>query len=589
MREAVSRRVPAIRSGAFVAAFGPHVALGGYLAFVPDRTLFTATQVAVVAHVVLALVTLPILSYWLVRHIGTRLGTRSVGVTERPAVTRAVRLALTAGALAAFATGLVLLGSGDGMPAATWHRWAGLLAVVPFVAHLAVERGRAQAVALASSLAVMAVVFGLAWLLIPAAPASPASPAFAARTRANAGYDQARWCGECHTGVFAEWSRSTHSRSLQIPSVLADFTGSRSRLPLQQFDSDLAHATPNDGPPCVHCHMPTSFYGDDPAAILSAPAPARDGVTCSFCHTLRGVNEVPRGANGSPQLAFYVSAPDTVRRYLGQNARNPALRAMGNLLIRWRPAMHRRDYHVPFLNTAAACLGCHGINPRTTYADWEHSSYATDDPRTETTCQDCHMVRAMTGRPVREPGTLVPWGPERPQRRTHFFLGGNVQAPEQLNDRGFARREHAFVDRALRLVIESAAVRGGVVRLVARVYNDRIGHAFPGMETSQRIAWIEVQLRDADGQVLYTSPRPEMDPARDAPRRDTPSPVMYRDRERRGETPIDTTVPAHGSQLYVTEIPWDHARATPVSLSARVRNSFDPEPIAQADGAITPP
>ncbi len=129
-REPPPRRAPAIRSGAFVAAFAPHVVLGSYLAFVPDRTLFTATQVATLAHVTLALVTLPMLSYWVIQHVRARLGVRSAGVADRPAVTRAVRLALTVAAAAAIGTGLDLLGSGDGMPSANWHRWAGLLAII---------------------------------------------------------------------------------------------------------------------------------------------------------------------------------------------------------------------------------------------------------------------------------------------------------------------------------------------------------------------------------------------------------------------------------------------------------------------------
>ena len=580
--EALSRR--ARRSRAFVWAFGPHVVLGSYLAFVPDHALFTATQVAVVVHVLLALVTLPVLALWFAGHVRAGFGARSVGVPGRPRVTRAARIALTVAALAAVATGLRLLPAGDGMPAAAWHRWAGLLAVGPFLAHLAVERGRAQAMALARLLAAMAVALTVARLVLPAPTGAPETPAFAVRVRANAGYDPAAWCGECHTAVYAEWSRSTHARSLQIPSVRADFTETQGRVPLRDYDSDLAHARLDQSQPCVHCHMPTSFYGDDAAPVLRAPAPTRDGVTCSFCHTLRGVNDARGRPDAPTRQAFYVSAPETVRRYLGQGARQPWLRALGNRLIRWRPEMHRRDYHVPFLDTANACVGCHGINPATTYADWERSAYATGDPGTETRCQDCHMARAMTTGPVREPGRLVPWGPVRPQRRSHFFLGGNVQAPAQLNDRSLARREHAFAEGALRITVAEATLRGARLRVAGRVFNDRIGHSFPGMESSQRLAWVEVRLRDAGGWVTWASPQPGLDGA--TPRRDGASPVLYRDPPRPGQDPVDTTVPARGSQGYETDLPLPAGFAAPVSVVVVVRNTFDPQPLAQAERAV---
>src|SRR5206468_610497 len=139
-------------------------------------------------------------------------------------------------------------------------------------------------------------------------------------------------------------------------------------------DSDLDLSGEKGGSHCIQCHGPSSFYGKNRRPVLEDAALETQGIGCGFCHTLRG--------RGNDRI--YLSAPETVARYLGQNSPTVLLRELGDLLIRWRPEVHRRDYHVPYLDRAAVCAGCHFES----YQSWRASPYAgtaatksTDDPK----------------------------------------------------------------------------------------------------------------------------------------------------------------------------------------------------------------
>jgi hypothetical protein len=281
---------------------------------------------------------------------------------------------------------------------------------------------------------------------------------------------------------------------------------------------------------------------------------------------------------------LYVSAPETVRRYIGQGAANPAARVIGDYLIRWRPAVHRSDYHSPFLNTSQVCQGCHGVSfdapetPHKTYPDWEASPYNTKDPSARVECQDCHMVREMTGGPVREPDRLVPWGPVRAQRRSHLFLGGNARANTLFQDADVAVRQRDLARRALRMTLDSATVENDRVRARVTVSNERIGHAFPAMETVQRFAFVRVAAFDSNGRLIVESPTPTAELTDD-----TGSPVLFRFVDQRSlRIYRDTTVPARQSRSYeaFVDLP---AGAPPVArVEAWLGHNFDPEPFLVA-------
>jgi hypothetical protein len=291
---------------------------------------------------------------------------------------------------------------------------------------------------------------------------------------------------------------------------------------------------------------------------------------------------------------LYVSAPETVRRYLGQAASNPVARLVGDYLIRWRPAVHRSDYHSRFLDTSQVCQGCHGVSfdapetPHKTYPDWEASAYNAKDARARVECQDCHMVRELTGQPVREPDRLVPWGPVRAQRRSHLFLGGNAAANTLFQDADVAALQRELARRALRLTLDSATVENDRVRARVTLTNERIGHAFPAMETVQRFAFVRVAAFDSNGGLIVESPKPSPELTDDSG-----SPVLFRFVDQRTlRIHRDTTVPAREARSYEAFVDLPAGAAPVARVEARLGHNFDPEPFLVAavslDGAPAP-
>lgn len=574
----------------------PQLGAGLWLALVPDGAVFVLTQAVTLAHVVASLALLPPLGWLVVRHARALLPQ----LVRWPQ--RFVVLGLLLALIGAVATGFACLGEGQGMPAARAHAITAALLVAPLLLHLSQGQRQRLAMAIGVGLAASAAAFAGLGKLVPSGPAP--APAFAYATRSTELYDPAHWCGECHGEIYAEWHRSAHARTLGIPLVRREIgkVPHLTQLDLANFGeiarapADHASGARIDGAfpfeSCTNCHSPTSFYGDDPRSITESAPPSRDGVTCSFCHTLRDVRPagdlaaVVQQAAGHPQSApviaaipLYVSAPETVRRYLGQASAQPALRWLGNALIRWRPEVHRRDHHAPLLDRSEACSGCHGAAgnspdlPVRTYADWQTSPYAGR----ATECQDCHMARRIGQDPVKEPGSLVDWGPVRPQRRSHLFLGGNVKASETYRDRDLARLEHEFGVGAVSVRVQAKRGAAGV-EVEAKVRNERAGHLFPSVDSNIRYAWVRIAVTDAQGKVLA-----ETSPPREGPLHESET-ILFRCLDGDFGKRCDSAVPPLGERTVRITLPAAAERAAEVR--AGVFQLFDPQPLAEAAAPV---
>ncbi len=591
-----------------LALLAPHVAMGGWLLIVPDHVAFTTTQWIVLAHVVLGLIGTPIVVIWAYRHIN-----QARSRTQRTAPVLTVRWLLTIGIILAFLSGFTSISSGQGMPMAQVHATASVALAAILVLHLMLERRMIVAWSVAGVLSVSVMVVLGVREQIQADVRDPVSPDFAFQVREMGLYDKAAWCGSCHVQNYAEWFLSTHGRSVDIPDLKRDLTENPG---LQRVDLELvglaAHAEPGSsdaqqapGVPmqCPMCHAPFTYYTDDRVPMLESKGMVHEGISCSFCHTVRGIKEIPPGTNeaarefiggmqrgelkledvdlGGQLLStpFYISAPETVRRYIGQASSNPIARWIGDYLITWRPEMHRRDYHSPFMDGSEMCRGCHGAAttaheaPDKTYPDWQASDYGSGERNERVECQDCHMVGEMTGGRVKEPGRLVPWGPVRPQRRSHLFLGGNAAASLRFGSPDTAEKQRDLGRRGVRLTVEDAAVEGGRLRARVTLKNEAVGHYFPAYESLFRFAYIRLVAIDDAGNVIAEGPRPDS-----ANAEALGTPVFYRwvDQKRLTITK-DTTIAPHESRTVEAWVDLPEGAPVVSRLEARLGHSFDPE------------
>jgi hypothetical protein len=564
-----SSRSPRIEAGRGAATLlFPQVVLGTFLAFVPDNVLFVGTEIATLLHVLLGALTLPLIVVLGFRH-GRRL---APALQSRPL--RLVTAVFVGTVVAACASGVAVTFAYGRMPAQI-HAVLGIALALPMALHLLFARRRGLGIAAVLLFAVS--IAGVVWTRSrpPQEPVEPLSPEFAYQLRPAAAYDDSKWCGECHHAEYDSWARSMHARTLEVRDVFKNYVSDSDQRGhrLTEVQAILDGSLHLDGLPnnvrsldaCVSCHAPTAYYADA-AEPLEEHASA-GGIGCAFCHTIRGVKQGHRMSDAFVGLlrgksdfdakgvfasrVDYVSAPETVRRYLFQDSGNGLARRIGDSLIRWRPSMHSRDYGAPLLREDSVCRSCHVFAWTTST---ESLNVLAPDPRTprslgpranERACSDCHM-RDANGSP--------------PHGLSHLFLGGNAKAAAQLGDGALAGAEHDYGLEGPTIRVTGATLRDGALYVSLDVQS-RLPHAFPTTTGESRVGWVRVFALDAQGATVA-------------------------DTQAEGFVPEGLVVPAYDrlepyeTRSFSTTLAL--TKGLPVKVVAELYHSFDKAPIAQA-------
>jgi hypothetical protein len=302
-------------------------------------------------------------------------------------------------------------------------------------------------------------------------------------------YNEAASCATCHEAQEHEWKGSIHSRSHQdgIYKAFADLAREEGGDKLYVF--------------CSSCHAP--------AAVATGEIPGKpggkhtfltdEGVTCDVCHSVKDVRKIHQngGANGSIVL------DDSDNRY--GPFQNPST----------------NDAHTSVyseLHTKAQfCSACHtlthpynGTVIENTFQEWEKGPLAQNGVQ----CQDCHMrtvaqavMVAKTLAPIPSPGKVCDDCPQRPDVHAHLFTGGSVNRELNGTDELHATEAQQRLQTAARIAIRTPEklTAGGTTKITVDVSNESAGHAIPTSITELRQVWIDVQLSDAAGKILYQS------------------------------------------------------------------------------------
>ena len=168
-------------------------------------------------------------------------------------------------------------------------------------------------------------------------------------------FTSAAVCGACHQAIHACWQQSMHSRAFRNNVFQAAY-----RTATETYSAERAGM-------CLNCHAPTVRETQDYAAQT---AMTHEGVTCDFCHSLRGAD---------------LDAPDKgIDLDVGRTKYGPLKRAQS-------PA--HKVKHSDLHRGSELCAVCHeyrnehGVAILETYSEWKASLYAEEG----TQCQDCHM------------------------------------------------------------------------------------------------------------------------------------------------------------------------------------------------------
>lgn len=581
------------------------------LLLLPDTSSLWRTQAAAAGHVILAILTLPLVTLMFRGHIRGRIRRPGPPRLSRSWARRLLRVLLLMLFLVGMGTGLLALWYGEGTGLALAHLVSGLALVLAASVHLSLEGrpilGASCTVGLAVSVMVGATL-----------PDDPAPVPLLANwdgyeTVPTAAYESAEWCGTCHEAIYEQWSRSSHSRAVVSPFVRDEFEHQVRERGHDLVFGDIDVAGAEIGV-CIECHGPVTFYGDDATPAFESAPPVSEGVTCAFCHTLRGrvplwvaareqLTGAPRAGESSLSTSIaafvlleaflglpfrsshthYLSEPLTVRPYVGQADSRPGLRWIGDTLIRWRPEVHRRDYRPDFLSTSGVCSACH----HRAFAGWVGSNFNTEDSETRVNCQDCHMVREMTGLPVREPGRHVSWGAVRPSRRDHQFLGGNVRTALAFDDEAFAATQHAYTQNCVEVTVLSARVEQDALRATVQLNNRLVGHDFPLLEFEGHTAWVGLTALDGQGRVVraHRSPNFDTDTGQDQANSGLVDGGLVLGRDGEDSTPLAV----HEQREITLTLPLGELGMRVTSVRVELMQAFDPEPISTAHFVLPAP
>lgn len=255
---------------------------------------------------------------------------------------------------------------------------------------------------------------------------------------ADADFESATVCIECHAEIHKAWAASEHATAFTDPDFQVPYDRIRRENPL------LAR-------PCEQCHNPMRFIlgADDPRSDIFA----HEGVTCDFCHSVERVDAKgpwPR-YRATPGIKF------------GPQGGNPANKAHVSRFSR---------LHI----TSEFCAGCHefrneyGVPILSTVSEWEQSFYRGEQVH----CQYCHLPQLFDARFIdnrKEKGLI-----------DHGMVGGH--SPERL-------ALAIPVKAVLRFDDEEA-------ELVVSVKNDTVGHKTPSGLPMHKLR-LSAELLDAKG------------------------------------------------------------------------------------------
>ena len=300
-------------------------------------------------------------------------------------------------------------------------------------------------------------------------------------------FGQVDACAECHAAVVDEWRQSAHSMaSLSNP------------IYQKAFESFLEDRGSKNTKFCAGCHDPALML-DPSIELTAAPEPyaAHLGVGCNSCH---GAVEVGTGGNADYAIT---TAPIPVPEDGDPASLEAHLARVGDAKLR----------------TDALCVSCHRgvLTPEMghevvlpgldEWGPWRRSVYTgnqtarIDDPDIQSQgCSGCHM-----------PKVEAPDASEA--HASHRFPGGHttlaamIGAPDQLASVRELLEGAATVDifELDQIPASARRERAQVVGFDVVLFNERVGHQFPGGARDLRDTWVEVVVEDARGEPVAHS------------------------------------------------------------------------------------
>ncbi len=206
-------------------------------------------------------------------------------------------------------------------------------------------------------------------------------------------FASAEGCADCHESIYNEWKASMHAKSApmndKVHAAVFKMTG-----------NDIKTGSKyGKVPVCVKCHVPIAAL-DGEKDLTKKPIYA-EGVTCTFCHKIKGLKKGDDRGLGAHAYEFYTD------NTFASGMKDAKKLAHGTASL----ALYKKSEY---------CGGCHnkrsnskGVNVCNTYEEYETSRFSKT-----LQCQNCHM------KPSRE-GLVADASDKKSKLHDHGSTGGH--------------------------------------------------------------------------------------------------------------------------------------------------------------------
>ncbi len=328
-------------------------------------------------------------------------------------------------------------------------------------------------------------------------------------------------CGTvgCHEEIYNEWLPSAH----RYASMDAGFQAIQSVMAEQNGPASTRY--------CGGCHDPISlFSGTKNIGVedLTGLSGYQEGISCLACHAI-DQTDVKGNAN------YVMTQPE---RYVWELREGATATFLANFLIRAYPEKHVSTLSRRMFKTPEFCAACHKqfideevnqvgwVQLQNQYDNWKASRWHDEeDPGRTIECRECHMPLQDSTDPAAGDLTDFNRSKDDGKHRSHRFLGANQFIPI-LHDLPGAEEHCAMTEQWLKgeleipeiadrwtqgpavpieLNVPASARPGDEVHVRVRIINNKAGHDFPTGPLDIIQAWIEIDVKDDSGRVVFSS------------------------------------------------------------------------------------
>jgi hypothetical protein len=229
-------------------------------------------------------------------------------------------------------------------------------------------------------------------------------------------------------------------------------------------------------------------------------AKLEEGVSCVACHRITKVEDA--GGN-----AAYTLNLTQRQKYTFEDTNNDAAQWLSEKFINSKPQAHIDSYMKPVYKDSVYCATCHdeftpgsGSKIVSTFKEWQDSPFNNpEDPSKHKSCIDCHMTYLENGKlsPLR--GRSTDGGKIKDDVKVHYFAGSNHFLS------GLKSKEHE--DQTLQLLRTSAKLDVNIdgPKINVGVKNVGAGHHLPTGVADFRELWLDITVKDRNGNVVFES------------------------------------------------------------------------------------